>query len=110
MRGRKDDFLDIEIDLDSVTDFQKLVLEAGRAIPYGETRSYGELAAIAGKPKAARAVGATMRSSPFVIIVPCHRVVKASQASRGDGELGLAFNLKLRDFERLKPKGKVSKL
>lgn len=60
------------------TDFQKNVWEALLAIPFGETRSYGELAKKLGKPDASRAVGAANGRNPISIIVPCHRVIGAS--------------------------------
>ncbi len=63
------------------TEFQREVWEALRAIPYGETRSYLELALEIGRPKAVRAVGRANGSNPLAIIVPCHRVVAA------DGQL-----------------------
>ena len=57
------------------TQFQTAVREACRAVGYGETATYGELANAAGSPKAARAVGLSMRNNPIPIIVPCHRIV-----------------------------------
>jgi methylated-DNA-[protein]-cysteine S-methyltransferase len=60
------------------TRFQKDVWEALLAIPFGETRSYGELARQLGNPRATRAVGAANGRNPVSIIVPCHRVVGAS--------------------------------
>lgn len=57
------------------TDFQQRVWAALREIPYGETRTYGEIAAAAGNPKAARAVGMANNRNPIAVIVPCHRVV-----------------------------------
>ena len=57
------------------TSFQRNVWKALRAIPYGETVTYGEIAKRIGKPKASRAVGAANRSNPLPIIVPCHRVI-----------------------------------
>ena len=62
--------------------FRRLVWEATRLIPYGETRSYGWVAKQIGKPHAARAVGQALGKNPFLIIVPCHRVIA------GDGTLG----------------------
>ena len=59
------------------TDFQKRVWKALTDIPYGETRTYGEIAAAVGSPKAARAVGMANNKNPLGIIVPCHRVVGA---------------------------------
>jgi methylated-DNA-[protein]-cysteine S-methyltransferase len=60
------------------TDFQKNVWEALLAIPFGETRSYGQLAKQLGNPKASRAVGAANGKNPVSIIVPCHRVIGSS--------------------------------
>ena len=60
------------------TDFQKRVWKALTDIPYGETRTYGEIAAAVGSPKAARAVGMANNKNPIGIIIPCHRVVGAN--------------------------------
>ncbi|MDP3029072.1 MAG: methylated-DNA--[protein]-cysteine S-methyltransferase [Deltaproteobacteria bacterium] len=57
------------------TAFQKMVWEAIRAIPYGETRSYQEIAKSIGKAKAARAVGQAAGANPLPLIIPCHRVI-----------------------------------
>lgn len=57
------------------TPWQRTVWSALAAIPFGETRSYGELAAAVGRPTAARAVGAANGKNPLAIIVPCHRVI-----------------------------------
>ena len=58
--------------------FEMRVWKTLMQIPYGETRSYGEIAAVCGNPKAARAVGQAVHRNPLPIIVPCHRVVGAS--------------------------------
>ena len=60
------------------TPFQKEVWQALAQIPYGETRTYGEIAAQLGRPKACRAVGAANHVNPLPIFIPCHRVVGAS--------------------------------
>ncbi len=65
------------------TDFQQLVWTALLAIPFGHTRSYGEIAAAIGRPSASRAVGAANGRNPIAIIVPCHRVIGASGALTG---------------------------
>jgi methylated-DNA-[protein]-cysteine S-methyltransferase len=65
------------------TPFQLLVWEALRAIPYGATVSYSELARRIGRPSAARAVGRAVGQNPLAIVVPCHRVVGASGALIG---------------------------
>jgi methylated-DNA-[protein]-cysteine S-methyltransferase len=57
------------------TDFQKRVWNELQNIPYGKTRSYGELAAITGNPKACRAVGMANNRNPVPVIIPCHRVI-----------------------------------
>lgn len=65
------------------TPFQRSVWSALRAIPAGETRSYGALAAALGTPKAVRAVGLANGANPVALIVPCHRVIGASGALTG---------------------------
>lgn len=64
-----------ELDLSSCTAFQKLIYSLVRGIPRGRTMTYGEVAALAKRPGAARAVGRAMASNPFAVLVPCHRVV-----------------------------------
>lgn len=59
------------------TPFQRQVLAAARAIPSGETRSYGEIAARIARPRAARAVGTALSHNPLPLLIPCHRVVAA---------------------------------
>ena len=59
------------------TPFQRRVWEALRAIPYGETRTYSEIAAAVGSPRASRAVGMACHRNPVLLFVPCHRVVAA---------------------------------
>ncbi|HUT88128.1 MAG TPA: methylated-DNA--[protein]-cysteine S-methyltransferase [Thermoguttaceae bacterium] len=73
--GARDDFRDIEVDPGPLTDFQRRVLECCRRIPYGKTLSYAQLAAKAGSPRAARAVGQCMAANPTPLVIPCHRVV-----------------------------------
>lgn len=72
------------------TDFQRCVWQAMCAIDYGETKSYGELAADIGRPKAMRAVGGACHVNSIPIIIPCHRVV----AKVGLGGFGLGTDLK----------------
>ncbi len=77
--GVPDDLLAIELDLDRVPAFHRRVYEAIRLIPPGETRTYGEVAALVGDGAgAAQAVGQAMAANPFPIVVPCHRVVAAN--------------------------------
>ena len=65
------------------TEFQKSVWAALRAIPHGETRTYGQLAAAIGKPKAVRAAGLANGQNPVALIVPCHRVIGANGTLTG---------------------------
>lgn len=65
------------------TDFQRTVWKALRAIPAGETRSYGQLAAAIGSPKAVRAAGLANGQNPVAVIVPCHRVIGANGTLTG---------------------------
>lgn len=67
------------------TEFQRRVWDALCAIPFGETCSYGAVAAAIGQPKAARAVGMANNRNPISIIIPCHRVIGANGALVGYG-------------------------
>ena len=67
------------------TGFQKQVWAALRAIPFGQVRSYGQIAAAVGRPRAARAVGMACHANPLLIVTPCHRVVGADGALTGFG-------------------------
>ena len=80
-RGNRESF-DIPIDFIGGTDFQKSVWKKVRAIPYGQTRTYGQIAHELGKSGAVRAVGAANGANPMPIVIPCHRVLQA------DGKLG----------------------
>ena len=82
-----------------VTPFQAEVHDALKRIPYGETRSYGDVAAQIGRPRASRAVGAANGSNPLPIVVPCHRVVGADGSLTGFGG-GLATKRYLLELER----------
>lgn len=73
---------DLPLDWRLTSGFTREALRKVREIPYGETASYGEIAAATGRPRAARAVGTACRTTPFSLVVPVHRVVRA------DGTLG----------------------
>jgi methylated-DNA-[protein]-cysteine S-methyltransferase len=97
---------DIPLELEG-TPFQKAVRDALLEIPYGETRSYGEIAERIGNPKAARAVGMANNRNPAAIFVPCHRVIGA------DGKLvgyasGVDIKEKLLDLEQMHITGRAS--
>ena len=81
------------------TPFQQVVWRELQRIPFGETRTYGDIAARLGRPSASRAVGAANGRNPLSIIVPCHRVIGASGALTGYAG-GLARKRWLLDHER----------
>ena len=81
------------------TPFQQKVWAALREIPYGETRSYGQIAAQVGNPKAGRAVGMANNRNPIAIIVPCHRVIGANGSLTGYAG-GLSVKQELLALER----------
>jgi AraC family transcriptional regulator, regulatory protein of adaptative response / methylated-DNA-[protein]-cysteine methyltransferase len=80
------------------TAFRRRVWEALRRIPFGETRSYGEIAAAVGAPGAARAVGTACAQNPIPVVVPCHRVVGSDGSLHGYA-YGLARKRQLLDAE-----------
>ncbi|MBZ5619243.1 MAG: methylated-DNA--[protein]-cysteine S-methyltransferase [Acidobacteriia bacterium] len=80
------------------TDFQKRVWRQLETIPYGETRSYMQIAEAIGRPQAVRAVGAANGANPIPIVVPCHRVIGASGKLVGYGG-GLALKKRLLELE-----------
>jgi methylated-DNA-[protein]-cysteine S-methyltransferase len=75
--GKRKQF-DLDVDLRLARDFGRTVLEELGRVPFGEVTTYGALAARAGKPRAARAVGTIMNRNPVPIVLPCHRVVGAN--------------------------------
>lgn len=91
---------DVPVDLDSLRGFRRAVIEAAAGIPFGQTRSYGELASAAGSPGAVRAAGSAMGANPVPLIVPCHRVIRAdgSFGQYGGGEPTKRWLL---EFERV---------
>jgi len=81
LEGRRQVF-NVRLDLSTLTDFQRRVLEATRRVRFGETSTYSELARRIHRPRAARAVGNALRANPVPLVIPCHRIV------RGDGSIG----------------------
>jgi len=82
--GKRRDF-DLAIDLRPARDFGRTVLHELARVPYGELTTYGTLAARAGRPRAARAVGTVMNRNPVPIVLPCHRVVGSTGSLVGYG-------------------------
>jgi O-6-methylguanine DNA methyltransferase len=89
------------------TPFQRAVWEELLRVPYGEVRSYGEVARVLGRPSAARAVGAAVGSNPVPVLVPCHRIIQKSGELGGFGG-GLQAKRELLALERARlPAGQL---
>jgi methylated-DNA-[protein]-cysteine S-methyltransferase len=88
---------DLALDLRG-TPFQKRVLSAVRRIPYGRTKSYGQIARRVGSPRGARAVGGAVGANPLPLLIPCHRVVGSTGALVGFGS-GIPLKKRLLDIE-----------
>jgi methylated-DNA-[protein]-cysteine S-methyltransferase len=92
--GERIEFPQVQLSRIPSTSFAASVLRNCLAIPYGEVRSYGDLAAASGSPRASRAVGNVMRTNRYPILIPCHRVIAAQ------GRLGGYSSPKGLDFKR----------
>lgn len=103
--GQPDDFVDVPLADRDPNSFRNRVLAACRGIPRGETKSYGELAAMAGSPGAARAVGSAMATNCVPLVVPCHRVVGSGGRLGGfSAHGGLALKRRLLELEEVSGK------
>jgi methylated-DNA-[protein]-cysteine S-methyltransferase len=103
--GRRTEFT-TPIDLRG-TPFQRAVWEELLRVPYGELRSYGEVAKILGRPRAARAVGTAVGANPIPVLVPCHRIIEGSGGLGGFGG-GLQAKRELLALERARlPAGRL---
>ena len=92
---------DLTLDLDGIDGFRRVALETlAREVEWGETVTYGELADLAGRPRAARAAGSAMRGNPLPFVIPCHRVVAAGGRIGGYGGGRNAVDLKRRLLAR----------
>jgi methylated-DNA-[protein]-cysteine S-methyltransferase len=92
--GADVDFSDVDVDLEDLTEFGNRLALALRAVPRGEVVTYGELAALAGRPGAARAAGTFCAQNRLAVFVPCHRVVAAGGLG-GYGSLGSTYKRRL---------------
>ncbi len=99
-RGSDEMLADVPIDWTGRSPFQVRVLQACRAIPWGETRTYAQLAVQVGSPRAARAVGSVMANNRVPLVIPCHRVV-GSRGSLGgfSSRTGLRMKRRLLQLE-----------
>jgi methylated-DNA-[protein]-cysteine S-methyltransferase len=98
LQGEDVSFADVAVDIEWATTFQRALVEALRAVPRREVVSYGELAALAGRPRAARAAGALCAGNRFAFVVPCHRVV-AAHGIGGYGSAGVEVKRRLLALE-----------
>jgi methylated-DNA-[protein]-cysteine S-methyltransferase len=98
LAGARDDFADVELELPDWTPLQQDIFAALRTVPYGEVVTYGELAALAGRPRAPRAAGSFCAGNPFALFVPCHRVVAAGGIG-SYGSLGVGYKRRLLELE-----------
>jgi methylated-DNA-[protein]-cysteine S-methyltransferase len=106
LRGNASDLAAVPLDMTGVPPFHRRVYETVRTIPPGASLSYGEVAAKAEAPGAARAVGQAMRRNPFSILVPCHRVFAAGGKIGGySAHGGLATKLRLLSLEAAAAEG-----
>ncbi|WP_285612134.1 methylated-DNA--[protein]-cysteine S-methyltransferase [Actinokineospora globicatena] len=109
LEGERDDLTDIVVDPEGLPEFDLRVHAVARAIPPGETLTYGEVAARLGLPGSAQAVGQALGRNPYPIVVPCHRVLGANGRvggfSAGDGAV---TKLRILGIEGAAPGGQPS--
>jgi methylated-DNA-[protein]-cysteine S-methyltransferase len=99
--GQSVDFAEVPLAIDRLSPFARRVVEACRRIPWGQVRTYGQLAAVCGSPGAARAVGSVMAKNRFPLVVPCHRVLAAGGELGGySAPSGLRMKRRLLEMER----------
>jgi methylated-DNA-[protein]-cysteine S-methyltransferase len=96
--GERVSFADVPLDEDWTTPFQAALAAALRSVPWGEVVSYGELSALAGRARAARAAGTFCAENRFSLFVPCHRVVSVGGIG-GYGSLGVEYKRRLLALE-----------
>ena len=101
LAGGRDDLADVALDFSIVVPFNRRVYEIARAIPPGETSTYGQIAKAMGEPGAARAIGKALGDNPWPIVVPCHRVLGADGKPGGfSAPGGVETKSKLLTIER----------
>jgi methylated-DNA-[protein]-cysteine S-methyltransferase len=98
LAGRRASYDDVIVDESGLTAFQCDLLHALRAVPWGEVVSYGELAALAGRPRAPRAAGTFCAENQWSLVVPCHRVVSRDGIG-GYGPSGVSLKRRLLALE-----------
>lgn len=92
----------LPLDWSLIPEFTQQVLECVAAIPFGSLATYGQIAHLLNRPEAARAVGGACGRNPFLIFIPCHRVLDAQMKLRGFSAGGVSVKKELLNFEGLK--------
>ncbi|MEP6967013.1 MAG: methylated-DNA--[protein]-cysteine S-methyltransferase [Pseudomonadota bacterium] len=106
LRGEPAELTEATLDMDDLPPFDRRVYAVARAIPPGETLTYGEIATRLGDPAAARAVGRALGDNPFPIIVPCHRILGAGGKAGGfSAHGGVATKARLLSIEGARTSG-----
>lgn len=106
LAGEARDLLGATLDFDGIPDFHRRVYEVTRAIPPGQTLTYGQVSDRLKAPGTSRAVGQALGANPFPIIVPCHRILAASGKAGGfSAPGGLDTKLKMLNIERVHAEG-----
>ncbi len=98
--GALSDWRDVPLDWQRIRPFDRAVYQMALTIPFGETRTYGEVAEVIGRPNAARAVGGALGRNPFAPIVPCHRVVARNGLGGFSADDGISLKQKLLQLEQ----------
>lgn len=99
LQGQIESFQEISVDLSRLSPFTQTVLNYTRQIPYGEVRSYQQVAQALGCPQSARAVGRALANNPIPLVIPCHRVIGTKGDLRGFGP-GIEWKERLLRLER----------
>lgn len=99
LQGQRESFREIPVDLSRLSPFTQAVLNYTQQIPYGEVRSYRQVAEALGYPRSARAVGRALASNPIPLVIPCHRVIGSQGDLRGFGP-GIEWKERLLRLER----------
>lgn len=99
---RQEPSIKLPFDWTNLSSFTQEALQAVNSIPFGSLLSYGQVGDLLGRPEAARAVGGACRRNPFILLVPCHRVLDAKFRLRGYSVGGFSIKSDLLRFEGLK--------
>jgi methylated-DNA-[protein]-cysteine S-methyltransferase len=98
---KRSSFLSLPFDWTSLPLFTQQALQVVASIPFGTVLTYGQVADRLGRPEAARAVGSACRRNPFLLLIPCHRVLDAKFELRGYSAGGIEVKRKLLTFEKV---------